>query len=130
MVDDFNPAKPIYIQLAERINRQIIRKELQAGEKLPSVREMAIHSGVNPNTVQRTYSELERMGIVETKRGQGTFVTEVEHVLTDIREKLKREQILDFIHDMEEMGYTAKEMVTGLREYLQLKGDRGEENHD
>lgn len=130
MVDDFNPAKPIYIQLAERINRQIIRKELQAGEKLPSVREMAIHSGVNPNTVQRTYSELERMGIVETKRGQGTFVTEDEHVLTDIREKLKREQILDFIHDMEEMGYTAKEMVTGLCEYLQLKGDRGEENHD
>ena len=77
MSEEFDPSKPIYLQLSERINNQIVRKELSAGEKLPSVREMAIRSGVNPNTVQRTYSELERMGIVETKRGQGTFVTEV-----------------------------------------------------
>lgn len=55
--------KPIYLQLADRINRQIVSYELKTGEKLPSVREMAIKYSVNPNTIQRTYSELEREGI-------------------------------------------------------------------
>ena len=56
----------------------IVSKELKAGEKLPSVRDMGIKYSVNPNTIQRTYSELEREGILETRRGQGTFVTEQE----------------------------------------------------
>ncbi|PAM96697.1 GntR family transcriptional regulator, partial [Flavobacterium sp. IR1] len=76
MTDTFHASKPIYIQLAERIQRQILRGELAPGDKLPSVREMGIQSSVNPNTVQRTYRELEGMNIVETKRGQGSFVTE------------------------------------------------------
>lgn len=76
MVEEFDTTKPIYIQIMEMINKKIVRNEWKAGEKLPSVREMAVKTGVNPNTIQRTYSELERMGIVETRRGQGTFVTE------------------------------------------------------
>jgi len=124
MGEEFNPSKPIYLQLAERINYQIVRKELSAGEKLPSVREMAIRSGVNPNTVQRTYSELERMGIVETKRGQGTFVTEIESVLTTLRETLKKDQITHFVSDMREMGFSDEEMIQGLEEYFQVKGSK------
>jgi len=122
MGEEFNPSKPIYLQLIERISHQIVRKELSAGEKLPSVREMAIQSGVNPNTVQRTYSELERMGIVETRRGQGTFVTEDESILSSLRENLKEQQIIQFINDMREMGYTDQEMVRGLQEYLRKEG--------
>ncbi|MBP1932373.1 GntR family transcriptional regulator [Ammoniphilus resinae] len=123
MGEEFNPSKPIYLQLIERISHQIVRKELSAGEKLPSVREMAISSGVNPNTVQRTYSELERMGIVETRRGQGTFVTEEENILSSLRENLKEKQVIQFINDMREMGYSDREMVEGLQEYLQKEGD-------
>lgn len=122
MGEEFNASKPIYFQLAERINRQILRKELQAGDKLPSVREMAIQSGVNPNTVQRTYSELERMGIVETKRGQGTFVTENESILVELRERLKEEQISSFVDDMKEMGFTVEEMMKGLEEHIRARG--------
>ncbi|UZJ77622.1 GntR family transcriptional regulator [Fictibacillus sp. KU28468] len=118
MADDFNASKPIYMQLADRINRQILRKELVTGQKLPSVREMAIQSGVNPNTVQRTYSELERMGSVESKRGQGTFVTENQSVLVELRQNLKKEQISSFFADMKEMGFSAEEMMAGLQEFI------------
>ncbi|EIT86364.1 GntR family transcriptional regulator [Fictibacillus macauensis ZFHKF-1] len=118
MPEDFNASKPIYVQLADRINRQILRDELKMGQKLPSVREMAVTSGVNPNTVQRTYSELERMGIVETKRGQGTFVTENEEVLQDLRQQLKKEHIHTFFTEMKEMGFSTDEMMQGLRSYI------------
>ena len=124
MVEEFNPSNPIYLQLAERLNRQIIRGEIGAGEKLPSVREMAVQSGVNPNTVQRTYNELERIGVVETRRGQGTFVTDKLEILSELRETLKKEQIESFINDMKEMGFTVDEMIAGLKEYA--KGTEGE----
>lgn len=118
MAEEFNTSTPIYLQLAERINRKIIRNELKNGEKLPSVREMAMQAGVNPNTVQRTYNELEQLGIVETRRGQGTFVTEDQTVLIQLRDRLKNEYIQNFIKDMEEIGFTEEEIITGLHDYL------------
>lgn len=121
MTEEFNTSSPIYLQLAEKISRKIVRKELSAGDKLPSVRELALQSGVNPNTVQRTYSELERMSIVETKRGQGTFITENESILTELREKLKKEYIANFIKDMKEMGFSSEEMMSGLKIHLDDK---------
>ncbi|TCP30578.1 GntR family transcriptional regulator [Scopulibacillus darangshiensis] len=116
----FNTSTPIYIQLGDRINHQIIRGELLPGDKLPSVREMAVQAGVNPNTVQRTYRELERMEIVESRRGQGTFVTENEDILVKLREQLKEMHISHFVGDMKMMGYTENEMINGLRHYLDV----------
>ncbi|MBP3953340.1 GntR family transcriptional regulator [Bacillus suaedae] len=115
---DFNASKPIYSQLADRINKQILRGELKPGDKLLSVREMGIQSNVNPNTVQRTYRELEGMKIVETKRGQGTFVTEDQAILNEMREKLKAEEISQFVDGMHEMGYSNTEIESGLRSFL------------
>jgi GntR family transcriptional regulator len=125
-MDVFNTSKPIYLQLADRINRQIISRELKAGEKLPSVREMAIRYSVNPNTIQRTYSELEREGILETKRGQGTFVTEQDERLNLLRDSLKHEHILSFVQIMKEMGYSSEEMISGLQSHLS-KFNKGDE---
>lgn len=128
MTEDFHSSKPIYSQIADKINKQIIRKELKAGEKLPSVRDMAISSGVNPNTVQRTYSELERLGIVETRRGQGTFVTEDEKILNRLRDDLKGQIIRTFIEDMKEMGFTSEEMIAGLKDFIQSASSKGEKD--
>lgn len=125
-MEDFNASKPIYLQLADRINRLIVSGELRAGEKLPSVRDMAVAYSVNPNTIQRTYSELEREGILETRRGQGTFVMEQEERLVQLRDHLKQEQILSFVQVMQEMGYSAKEIVIGLQEHL-TKSAEGDE---
>lgn len=125
-MDEFNTSKPIYQQLADRINRQIVSHEIKAGEKLPSVRDMALQYSVNPNTIQRTYSELEREGILETRRGQGTFVTQQEERLTLLRDSMKQEQILTFVQIMQEMGYSSDEMILGLQNHLS-KFDNGDE---
>lgn len=117
-MDEFTTSKPIYLQLADRIHRQIVSKELKAGDKLQSVREMALTYNVNPNTIGRTYSELEREGILETRRGQGTFVTEQEERLIQLRGKLKDEQILSFVQVMKEMGYSSDEIISGLQDHL------------
>ncbi len=120
MTDEhFHSSQPIYSQLADRINRQILRGELKSGDKLPSVREMGMRVNVNPNTVQRTYRELEGMKIVETKRGQGTFVTENQEILREMREQLKQKEISHFVKGMHEMGYSDKEIEAGLQSFLQ-----------
>jgi GntR family transcriptional regulator len=117
VTEEFDTTKPIYIQIIEKINKKIVRNEWKAGDKLPSVREMAVQTGVNPNTIQRTYSELERMGIVETRRGQGTFVTENMEVIEQLREQLKRDIVADFVRNMTELGFTLDDMIVSLKNY-------------
>lgn len=125
MSSEFVNKTPIYYQLVERISRKIVRGELKAGDKLPSVREFAIETGVNPNTVQRTYKELEGMGIVETRRGQGTFVTEKEDILQQLRTTLKQQYIAVFVQDMKEIGFVHDEIMSGLKTYLANHFDEG-----
>lgn len=121
MAQPFNPSVPIYLQLCERIKNKIVRGELEMGARLPSVRDLAIDSEVNPNTVQRTYHELEESGIVEKKRGQGTFVTEDSTIIRRMREDLKISHINIFVTEMREMGYSETEMLDGLKDYLAKK---------
>ncbi len=109
------------MQIVEKITQQIARYERMPGDKLPSVREMAIASGVNPNTIQRTYGELERMKIVETRRGQGTFITESEDIIEELRTKLQHDLLEQFIRNMQELGIKREEMVQLLEIYLQEK---------
>jgi GntR family transcriptional regulator len=126
MSQPFNNTQPIYLQILQRVCRQVVRGEIKAGDKLPSVREMALQIGVNPNTVQRVYSELERLEIAETRRGLGSFITENETRLRELREDLKSEQIGSFIKDMRETGFSPEEILEGVRkELLNTKGGRG-----
>jgi GntR family transcriptional regulator len=121
MGDEFNPSQPIYYQILQRICRQIVRGEVQAGDKLPSVRELAVQHGVNPNTAQRVYTELERLNLTETRRGQGTFVTEDLSKLEQLRDSLKAERIEEFLQDMREMGYTDREIIEGIQHHQQTE---------
>lgn len=127
MSEAYNNTQPIYLQILRRVCRQVVRGEIKAGDRLPSVREMAVHSGVNPNTVQRVYSELERLEIAETRRGLGSFITENESRLRLLREELKSEQIGSFVKDMRETGFSPEEIQEGVRkELLKTNGVRGE----
>lgn len=123
MGETFQSSKPIYMQIADKICQQIIRNDLHPGDKLPSVREMAIQTGVNPNTIQRTYSELERMEIVETKRGQGTFVVKNDHVIGALKQEWQTEIISTFVNSLEELGFSKKEIIESLHDYLNRKED-------
>lgn len=117
---DFLPDKPIYQQLIERITGDIIRGTLKPGEKLPSVREYAIEAGVNANTMQRVYKELEQMEITETKRGQGSFVTEDVKKIFALRDEMKEQLAMSFIRNVEALGFSTSEMV----DYLQERGGK------
>ncbi len=123
MTDGFNATQPIYLQLLQKVIIQIVRGDLKTGEKLPSVRELGAQFKVNPNTVQRAYAELERLAVVETRRGLGTFVTEDKACLNQLREQLKHEKIDTFIQDMKEMGFNAVEIIAGLSEHLNDKSN-------
>ncbi|GIN87050.1 putative HTH-type transcriptional regulator YhcF [Heyndrickxia sporothermodurans] len=123
MTEEFLATKPIYMQIADRVYQQIVRGELKAGDKLPSVREMAIQSGVNPNTIQRTYGEMERVGIVETKRGQGTFVTEDQDKINTLKVKLQIEIIQVFVKSMKELGFSNSDILRGIEEFFRREKD-------
>ncbi len=112
---DFDANKPIYQQLMDRITSEIVRGDIKAGDKLASVREYAIEVGVNANTIQRVYRELEHLEIVESRRGQGTFVTENKQLLHQLREDIKRNLIKQFIEEMNNMGYSLSDMVDGIK---------------
>ncbi|MFZ2147452.1 MAG: GntR family transcriptional regulator [Sedimentisphaerales bacterium] len=75
--------EPIYIQVTEQISKAIARGELASGDKLPAVRKLASELVINPNTVARAYSRLEQAGLVTTKTGSGTFVTDPKLRKTD-----------------------------------------------
>ncbi|PLS15613.1 GntR family transcriptional regulator [Bacillus sp. M6-12] len=126
MAEEFNSSKPIYLQVADKIYSAIVRGEIKSGEKLPSVRDTAVQMGVNPNTIQRTYAEMEREGVVETKRGQGTFVRENSDVVIALRNRIKSDIIQNFVQSMQEIGLSKEEMVQGVRQFL----GEGEEHYD
>ena len=122
MAIDFSADKPIYQQLIDRITGEIIKGHVKPGVKLSSVREYAVEVGVNANTMQRVYRELETMGITETKRGQGTFVTEERIRLEQLRDEVKKDLVQSFLTNIESLGFTKKEII----EHIQ-NGEWGEE---
>lgn len=113
---DFLPDKPIYQQLIDRILGDIMRGTLKAGEKLPSVREYAVEVGVNANTMQRVYKELEQMEITETRRGQGSFVTEDQKKILALRNEMKEQLVTTFLQSVAAFGFTTDEIVQCLQE--------------
>lgn len=123
MEHEFQSSKPIYLQIADRVYYRLIRSELSPGDKLPSVREMALQMKVNPNTIQRTYSEMERLGIVETKRGQGTFIAERPDLKAELKDRLTKDVFKRFIQEMSELGLSAQEMLDGIKQYAEEAND-------
>lgn len=123
MTEEFHATKPIYLQVADRICYSIVRGEIKSGDKLPSVREMAVEMGVNPNTIQRTYAEIERDGIVETKRGQGTFVKNDPALIASLRMRIQTEIMETFVENMKEIGLSKPEMLVAVQGFLKERGD-------
>ena len=108
--------RPIYLQIAEKIELEICSGVYQPGDKIPSVRELAQEVGVNPNTMQRALAELERKQIIVTFRTSGRTVTEEKGRIQELRNNLAKEQIKSFLEKMQEMGFDKKEVLTLLEE--------------
>ncbi|MBD9218706.1 MAG: GntR family transcriptional regulator [Clostridiales bacterium] len=107
----FKDDRPIYSQLVEQIKIKIISGEWELGSRLSSVRELAEQAGVNPNTMQRALAELERDGLVHSKRTSGRFVTEDENMIKNVREAVAAENIAAFMESMKRLGFTESEIM-------------------
>ncbi|MPQ45298.1 GntR family transcriptional regulator [Clostridium tarantellae] len=107
----FNNTEPIYLQIINLVKRNIAIGYLRAGDKLPSVREMASLLEVNPNTLHRAYSELEKEGITFTKRGMGSFVSEEVGDFTSLKNEMGEELAIKFLNDMKDLGITKEETI-------------------
>lgn len=102
---------PIYVQIIEKIKNDILNGILVPGEKLPSIQDMAVTMEVNQNTISRAYKDCESLGIIETKRGIGSFVIEDQALIDQLRTEKVRLIIQTFIHDLEVLGYSRDQII-------------------
>ncbi|SFC29479.1 GntR family transcriptional regulator [Clostridium uliginosum] len=111
MIWEFKDERPIYIQLMEQIQLKIVSNMYKAGEKIPSVRDLASEASVNPNTMQKALTELERKGLVFSQRTSGRFITEDVQMINNMRNDLAKEKIQEFFFSMGKIGYNKKETI-------------------
>jgi GntR family transcriptional regulator len=108
---------PICRQLSDQIREAVARGKLQAEERLPSVRELSRSVVVNPNTIARVYTDLEREGILNTRRGLGVFVAKGGN---DLSRKVCKERLQEaanrFLTEAVHLGFTADEVITLISE--------------
>lgn len=113
---NFDPNLPIYLQIMNFVKKLIVRGTLKPGDKVPSVRDMAVHLGVNPNTVQKAYEELESEGVIFTRRGQGNFVNESQEIVNQLKDKMVREIVERQKREFRELGVNISEIIEYLKE--------------
>ena len=118
--------RPIYLQLMERIQHDIISGVYQPGDKLPSVRDLALDAAVNPNTMQKALSELERSGLVYSHRTSGRFITDDSSLLKKIKTDLAQEYISGFLGQMRHLGLDDSETLEMIKQ--SLGGENNEAN--
>lgn len=115
---NFDEKSPIYIQIAKYIKMKIISQEIKSGDQLPTVRELAEEAGVNPNTMQRAFAELEHEGMVFSKRTSGRFVTEDEKLIKQKRHELATEELQSFVQNMHHIGFDTSDIIAVLESYV------------
>lgn len=115
---DLDNERPIYLQLMEKIQQDIIAGIYKPGDKLPSVRDLALDAAVNPNTMQKALSELERSGLVYSQRTSGRFITEDEKMLKQMKTQLASEHIKDFFEKMRQLGFQEEETLLLIQEAI------------
>lgn len=111
MIWQFSGDAPIYAQLIGQIKQGIVSGVFSSGERLPSVRDLATEAGVNPNTMQRALTQLERDGLVYSQRTAGRFVTEDISMIEKAKRDLAEGQIRRFLEAMTRLGYKREEIL-------------------
>ena len=114
MAWSFDAGRPIYLQLVEHIQQKILNGEYQPGEKLPSVRDLAAEAVVNPNTMQKALSELERGGLVFAQRTSGRFITDDAAKIRRLRQAAALAIARRFLADLNQLGITPNEAAALL----------------
>jgi len=110
-------AGPIYVQIGQNVRRLMAREDLRPGDKLPSARELAQTLGVNPNTVVHAYSRLEFEGIIETRRGLGTFIR-LDAPVRTMKKEILRKAAQRYATEARALDVSQEEAISMLKEVL------------
>lgn len=113
---DFDPNLPIYIQVMDEIKKKIFNGFYCSGGKIDSVRELALEYGVNPNTIQKALSELEREGLLYSKRSTGRFVSESVEMIEKLKKEMLVKKVKIFVNEMDELGYCQDDVIILIKE--------------
>lgn len=111
--------RPIYTQILEKIQTRIISGIYQPGERLPSVRELAAEASVNPNTMQKAFTELERSGLIQTQRNSGRTVTEDTGMIKQVQTQIALSQVQSFFNTMMELGFNKEEILAFVKKAME-----------
>ena len=111
---------PIYIQLVEQLKIYIISGNIKSGERLPSVRDFAIQTKVNPNTMQKALAELENLGLIYTERTNGKFVTNNQKLIDKYKIEYANELSDKYFSNMQSIGFDKNDTISYLKK---LGGD-------
>ncbi|MGZ4163543.1 MAG: GntR family transcriptional regulator [Tumebacillaceae bacterium] len=120
-------SQPIYEQIVQQMSSAIARGEIPLGEKIPSVRDMAQALKITPNTVMHAYQEMDRNGLTETRRGQGTFITTSQERVDTFRSQLAQQVVAEFLTKMQSLGYSWDEIERDIRERKEHRVGKGED---
>lgn len=113
IIIDYTDRRPIYEQIVERFQSLVLCGVLEKDAPLPSVRNLAMELSINPNTIQRAYTELERRGVIYAVKGKGNFVADMRALLS-LREKEVREEARHLVRKAKEAGMTRELLGTLL----------------
>lgn len=108
---NFDNSIPIYLQIMNEIQRKIFSSELHPGDKLPSIRDLAKEANVNPNTMQKALQELEALGLIQTERTSGKFVTEEETKILQLKESYIEDKLKPFLTEMKKLGLAKADVI-------------------
>ena len=116
---NFKNGIPIYAQIVDEMTMRIASGQYPPGGKLPSVRDLALEAGVNPNTMQRALAELERRELVHSERTSGRFVTEEEEILNTLHEVLAKRYFEEFADKLHKIGMSGEDIAEAVKRWLE-----------
>lgn len=115
----FNGSEPIYLQIADEVIVRMLSGIYQPGDKLPSVRELALEAGVNPNTMQKALGYLENRNLVHSERTSGRYVTEDQKMLEDLKKEMCVRYIRQCVHQLKRIGISKEDLEEGIRKEME-----------
>jgi len=116
----FDERSPIYLQIMNQFCRSLVVGDLKPGDRIPSIRDLALMLQVNTNTIQRAYQEMERKQLIFSQRGMGYFVMQDENIVQSVRDEMVRNAAVHFLDEMRALGFEDRQILNELEQ--QMKG--------
>lgn len=119
---DFDERYPIYQQIIIHFSRAIVKGDINAGERIPSIRDLSIALKVNTNTIARAYQEMEREKLIYSQRGTGYFIMENENITNEVKTQMVGSAISRFLEEMRALGFDNSGIISELSRQINERG--------